>query len=494
MSSSPSLAGRAALAVALMVGFYVLALAMAAFLLWLPYAEWTYAHRIHPKLALACVVGAGAILFSIVPRIDRFEAPGPRLEPAEQPRLFRQVKEIARAAGQAVPAEVYLVNDVNAWVAQRGGWMGFGSRPVMGLGLPLMTRLSVSEFRGVLAHEFGHYCGGDTRLGPWVYKTRAAIGRTLQNLADTSSVLQKPFVWYGNMFLRVTHAISRAQELAADALAARIVGAPAMARGLTAVHGAGQTFGHYWSGEAVPVLSAGFLPSLTDGFRRFLDEKPVAEAVARGVAQELAEGKADPYDTHPPLRERIAALGNLRAGDAPGEDPPALGLLDDVPALERRLLATMAGDEAVAKLQPVGWEEAGERVFLPQWRTAVQKHAGGLGGLTPAALPQRAKPPRELARTILGLNARAPVPDEAIQEAAGVVGCALAVALHAGGHSLRCVPGAPITFHCGGRQVEPFGVLAALADSRLSAAEWQATCEAFHIAEVDLGQPSGDAA
>ena len=486
MSSSPSLVGRATLAVALMIGFYALALAMAAGLLWLPYAEWTYAHRIHPKLALFCVVGAGAILVSIVPRIDRFEAPGPRLDPAEQPRLFREVREIARAAGQAPPAEVYLVNDVNAWVAQRGGWMGFASRPVMGLGLPLMSRLSVPEFRGVLAHEFGHYCGGDTRLGPWVYKTRAAIGRTLQSLAD--SALQKPFIWYGNMFLRVTHAISRAQELAADALAARIVGAQAMVRGLTAVHGAGQTFGHYWSGEAVPVLSAGFLPSLTDGFRRFLDEKQVAEAVARGVAQEMAEGKADPYDTHPPLRERIAALRNLPPGDAPGEEPSALALLDDVPALERRLLATMAGDDAVAKLQPVGWEEAGGRVFLPQWRAAVQKHAGGLGGLTPAALPERAKSPRELARTVLGLNARVPVPDENIQEAAGVVGCALAVALQAGGHSLRCVPGAPISFHHGERQVEPFGVVAALAEGRLSATEWQATCEAFRIAEVDLGR------
>lgn len=492
MSSSPSLAGRATLALALMIGFYVLALAMAAGLLWLPYAEWTYAHRIHPKLALFCLAGAGAILVSIVPRVDRFEAPGPRLDPARQPRLFRQVREVARAAGQAPPADVYLVNDVNAWVAHRGGWMGFGSRPVMGLGLPLMSRLSVSEFRGVLAHEFGHYCGGDTRLGPWVYKTRAAIGRTLQSLGD--SALQKPFVWYGNMFLRVTHAISRAQELAADALAARIVGAPAMVRGLTAVHGAGQTFGHYWSGEAVPVLSAGFLPSLTDGFRRFLDEKPVAEAVARSVAEELAEGQADPYDTHPPLRERVAALGGLPRGDVPSAEPSALTLLDDVPALERQLLAKMAGDEAVAKLQPVGWEEAGERVFLPQWRAAVQKHARGLGGLTPVDLPQRAKSLRELARTVLGLNARVPVPDEKVEEGAGVVGCALAAALHARGHSLRCVPGAPISFHAGERQVEPFGVLASLADGRLPAAEWQATCETFGITDVDLGCPSGDAA
>jgi len=68
-----------------------------------------------------------------------------------------------------------------------------------------------------------------------------------------------------------------------------------------------------------------------------------------------------------------------------------------------------------------------------------------------------------------------------------VLGCALAVALHAGGHSLRCVPGAPVSFHRGERQVEPFGVLEALGDGRLSATEWQATCEAFEIAEWTWG-------
>jgi hypothetical protein len=47
------LARRALLAIALMVGFYVLALAIAFGLLWIPYAEWSYTERIHPKIALS---------------------------------------------------------------------------------------------------------------------------------------------------------------------------------------------------------------------------------------------------------------------------------------------------------------------------------------------------------------------------------------------------------------------------------------------------------
>src|SRR5260370_42627074 len=95
----------------------------------------------------------------------------------------------------------------------------------MGLGLPLMQILSVTQLRAVLAHEFGHYYGGDTRLGPLVYNMRGSIGRTIYNLARQNSFLYKPFAWYGSGALRLTQGGSRQQEHAADELAARTVGA-----------------------------------------------------------------------------------------------------------------------------------------------------------------------------------------------------------------------------------------------------------------------------
>ena len=68
-------------------------------------------------------------------------------------------------------------------------------------------------------------------------------------------------LWYGNGFLRITHAVSRRQELAADALAARVAGRSAMARALRTIHGAGDAFGFYWSNEVVPAISRGLLRS-----------------------------------------------------------------------------------------------------------------------------------------------------------------------------------------------------------------------------------------
>src|SRR5579862_2934092 len=71
-----SLAVRAALAVTLMVGFYVLAVGLTAGVLYVPYAEYVYLHRLDGRLAIACIGAALAILVGILPRIDKFEAPG----------------------------------------------------------------------------------------------------------------------------------------------------------------------------------------------------------------------------------------------------------------------------------------------------------------------------------------------------------------------------------------------------------------------------------
>ena len=57
MNSSLSLQKRAVIAVALTIGFYLMAVAIAVGLFFIPYAEWTYGGRLHIKLAFLCVAG-----------------------------------------------------------------------------------------------------------------------------------------------------------------------------------------------------------------------------------------------------------------------------------------------------------------------------------------------------------------------------------------------------------------------------------------------------
>jgi heat shock protein HtpX len=115
----------------LLVSFYVLALGIAGILLWIPYEAYANDVRLPIKLALICIGFAAAIIWSVLPRIDRFVAPGPELTASGAPELFSVLTEVAARTGQQMPAHVYLVNDVNAFVTQRGGVMGVGSRRVM---------------------------------------------------------------------------------------------------------------------------------------------------------------------------------------------------------------------------------------------------------------------------------------------------------------------------------------------------------------------------
>jgi len=480
----PSLFGRALLAVALMVGFYVLAVGLAAFLLYLPYAEWKYARTLHLRLALLGLLGAGAILWAVLPRFDKFQAPGPRLAPEQHPSLFGEIAGIAAAVGQPMPAEVYLVPEVNAWVSNRGGLMGLGSRRVMGLGLPLLQVLTVSEMRAVLAHEFGHYHGGDTALAPWVYKTRSAIFRTLEQLGD--SLLQKPFVWYAKLFLRLTNAVARQQEYAADALAAEVVGPRPLITGLQAVYRAGQAFEPYWDTEVAPLLVAGYRPPLAEGFRAFLATPAVSDNIQENLAREMAEGQADPYDTHPSLKDRIAALENLPSPVAPAPaDPPALTLLDNLASLEENLFEVLFGAEKARGFRQISWQETLTQVYLPGWQETVREHARALAGLRLGALPGLvANPEGFLARFDLGQEMSS---EEKKGPVSIIMGTAMTVALFGQGCEVTCKIGEPALVRLAEEWVKPFSLMAELASGDMPAERWQELCAKAGFQDLELG-------
>ena len=402
----PSLAGRFALAIALTVGFYALALGMAAFLIGFPIWAFVTQDRIYNIWleGLMVITGIG-ILRAVMPRRVPFTPDGIRVEPGEQPRLREAIADVAREVGDTPPDDVYLTLDVNAAVTQTGGPLGSGGRRVLFLGLPLMRVLSLAELRGVIAHEYGHYVGGDTRLGAWTYRTRLAVGRTLDRLSpEDPSWFQKlvrlPFQWYAKAFMRVTSAISRRQEFAADALAARVAGRSAHRSGLEKIHATAPAYDAYFEQELVPVLNAGHRPPVADGFDRFLGTDGVRRATDEILAEQLEEDRADPYSSHPSLPQRLDFLEGL-PGDEGDEDPsgPALELVDDVPDAERRLLRALASGPP-PMLEPIAWDDVAEAVYLRDYRELVAQHGSSLGSAAVGELPASEAQLRELAERL----------------------------------------------------------------------------------------------
>ena len=111
-----------------------------------PWHSGSMQRRAFVTATAAMIVAGFVVLWSILPRFDRFEPPGPELLETDAPLLFGELRELAAATDQAMPSHVYLCRDANAFVTERGGIMGIGSRRVLGLGLPLLATLTGGQW------------------------------------------------------------------------------------------------------------------------------------------------------------------------------------------------------------------------------------------------------------------------------------------------------------------------------------------------------------
>lgn len=492
--SRPSVVGRTILAVLLTIGFYGLAIGIAFGLLYLIYLEVAVVGRVNIRLTVLAFIGALVILWSILPRIDRFTAPGPRITRVKFPTLFKELERIASLTKQDMPGEVYLVPDVNAFVAERGGMMGFGSHRIMGIGLPLFHLMTVDELNAIIAHEFGHFYGGDTSLGPWIYKTRSAIIRTVMNVSQTNQWLLVPFEAYAKLFLRVTNAVSRQQEYTADQLAARTVGRDATMSGLQKVHKYGQAFAAFFSQEYLPVVEAGYRPPLLGGFELFLKAPRIVEAVNKYYDEQLTQGKADPYDTHPALKERLAALQNL-APSMMNDGRSASTLLDGNENLEYQVINQLVVQKDKAdRLKDIAWADVAETAYLPQWQKGIQPYRRILGDITPLTLFAEAQNTSRLFEKIAAAGKFLPsnvkpsqVPQDAqLQMINNVIGSALAYALRKNGWKIQTNPGEDLIFVKDNQELRPFNFIPQLTSNKPSLEKWREFCESHDISQVHL--------
>jgi heat shock protein HtpX len=500
-----SVAFFAFLAILMVVTSYLVVLGLAAACVYFPYLVLSSLPTSNGQLILLFVGGlaiAGAMLWSLVPRREQFEAPGLLLSRSGHPALFQILDEVSASLNQPLPGEVYLIGEVNAFVADRGGFLGFGSRRILAVGIPLLSILTLSEFRAILAHEFAHYYSGDTRMGPWVYRAQTAMIRTFQNIGKVGGLgrvaviqvlylavtflLKNTFLF----FLRVIHFVSRKKEFRADELAALVAGAEPLLNGLNKIHGGVLAWPSYWSTEVAPLLNDGHVPPIGDGFRMFLAAPNIAGQVERGLRKELAERKTRPYDTHPPLADRLAAIRKLALPPGESDDRRAWPLLNAPEAAELGLLETLNPRLAKARLKPVPWDGIEQLLTIPTWRAAIAEHASLLGGLTVESFP-------ELFRDFSRFADRLPNPrgmllssEQRKARARQLLGGTLGLALAERGWTLEAQPGI-FQLRRGQETFDPSRWLDTLARGELTPEAWSEKCSEWGIARAPLCGPGG---
>jgi len=500
-----SMALFAVFAVVMVIGSYVFVVLLAAACVYVPYLILFRADSFAPQslvLFLFGIVIAATMLWSLIPRRDKFSPPGMLLDRSTQPRLFAELERIAAALNETLPREVYLIGAPNAFVADRGGVMGFGSRRIMGLGLPLLSLLTVSQFRAVLAHEFAHYYGGDTSLGPWVYKTKTSIMRIFENMGSigelariavlgimylaVASLLKAYFV----AFLRVIHLVSRRQEYRADELACFVAGRQNLIDGLQMIHRATVAWPAFWDSEIGPPLKEGSLVAIGDGFTRFVSVPNISMALGKNLETRLQQEKPGPYDTHPLLRDRIAAAQKLADSRAPQDAQSAITLLENLQSTEVKFVEACVPDMQAGTLKYVSWDEVTTRVTIPSWQKFVAEYAEPLRGVNAETLPDQVPKFREIGSRIRDPKGMLLSPPQRTARAGRLFASALALALIRAGWELQRQPA---IFHLrrGDQEFNPFDAIDQLMAGKLSREAWAARCHEIGISQLVLLPANG---
>lgn len=501
ISPHRSVAFFAFLAVLMVVTSYLLLLLLAAICIYLPYLLLINTDTFQYQVLLLFLGGlgvAGALLWSLLPRRDKFDPPGPVLDRAAQPRLFAEIDQIAVSLNERSPSAVYLIGEPNASVADRGGILGFGSRRVMCIGLPLFSVLTVSELRAVLAHEFAHYYSGDTSLSPWVYRAHTTLIRSYKNIGELQEIGHIHLIRlmfslaaliiqsYFTFFFRIINFISRKQEHRSDELACLIAGKRPAMRGLEKIHYAGFFWPIYWESEIEALLNRHVVPDIGEGFRRFLAAPSIVTFTQTGLSHMLKSIKTGPFDSHPPLAERLSAMEALNTKEHPSDDVLSSSLLLDQQALEFLFVEFKSPRVPTESLRHVDWDDVACLVTIPQWRSEIAKFGSLLLGKKAAFLPDLSKQVSEIGSRLPDPKGRLLTREQRTHNAARFFGIAVGLVLLEKGWQFHAQPGIS-EFRRGDESLDLFALVNQLVAGELSADDWVQKCSSLGIAEETLG-------
>jgi Zn-dependent protease with chaperone function len=267
-----------------------------------------------------CVATAGLLGYATVRalRLRRATPAGVPVTRTDAPALWSMIDAAAAAGGVAPPDGVTVIAEAAASLTERARLAGLlGGRRELYLGLPLLQAWDAARLRAAVAHELAHDSPRLGRFAPLAYRGRVAVGRIVPRIParnPAGPLLRAYARWYH----RRDAPFSRAQELAADQIAAAFAGpraAVAVLRDGPALDGLQRLFhAEYLS----PGWQAGYVPDdVFGGFLRVLAARADEVALLRAQHPE----PPPPRDTHPPVAERLAALTALLKPPTPADSP-----------------------------------------------------------------------------------------------------------------------------------------------------------------------------
>ncbi len=271
---------------------------------------------------------------------------GIEVSEADQPELYAYLHKLADEIGAPRPHRVFLTPQVNAAVFYDLSLINLiiPSKKNLIVGLGLVNVLNLSEFKAVLAHEFGHFSQNTMMVGRWVYIAHQIIAHMVSvrdwfdGIIRFISTIDIRIAWIGwilqlilwslrslmEVLFRVViiaeRALSREMEFNADLVAVSVTGSDELVNALYKLQTADQA---WQTALSVADRAAGDKKILTDLFdaqtqaleelRRVFDDPsygtpPQAGGNAKDhrVFEEQSARPPQMWSTHPPSSDREA--------------------------------------------------------------------------------------------------------------------------------------------------------------------------------------------
>ncbi len=143
------------------------------------------------------IISIGIMVFIFLVKfifsVKKFDESGSMvITESEQPQLFAFIKQLTVDTQTPFPKKIVLSPEVNACVYYNDSFwsMLFPVKKNLQIGLALVNTLTLSEFKAVMAHEFGHFSQRSMKLGSFVYNVNKVIYNMLFDNKGFAEFLQ----------------------------------------------------------------------------------------------------------------------------------------------------------------------------------------------------------------------------------------------------------------------------------------------------------------
>ena len=316
-------------------------------------------HTVHAGLLV--VVGIGAVIgclqllkisFGFL-RIPPLVLRGRLLAPDQNPKVFEVVRAVADRLAAQMPDHIVVTLEPNFFVTSSHVMLiGESADLIHGrtlcLSFSLLRILDVKELKAVVGHELGHFRGEDTEYSLKFAPIYARLTTALEKMTGVEGSAQLatlPAIAVLSVclseFASLERTVGRERELLADKAGVEAASALALAAALIKV----SVYSALWNAlyeRQIAFLSEGqSYANLSETYRYACEHafSTLDWDNARASFDEYIQ--PHPVDTHPPMSQRLLALGypasSLSIEVAKPSEDPAILLLSGTEVMEQDL-------------------------------------------------------------------------------------------------------------------------------------------------------------